>query len=170
MDSHCPELSNQLGMVNIVKESFNIELNNIMQMHSLHKLIGSMDYVFHRAVRSETIAVLAEFCFTDWLHDLLDTLLYKPVPYTRDAEWAHFSIRLWDFLTSYGFWSITMFAACDDRSYRRPSLFVPGLLCWSERLLTKLRRSFFMGIGELLLLALGVSMDALRCPFARDWL
>ena len=117
MDSHCPDLPNQLGVVNIVKESFNIELNDIMQMHSLHELIGSVDYVFYRAVWSEPITVFTKFRFTDWFHNLLDTLLYKPVPYTRDAQWTHFPIWLWDFLSSNGFWSITMFAACDDKSY-----------------------------------------------------
>ena len=49
------------------------------------------------SVWTETIAVFVEFCFTDWLQHLLDTLLNDTVFHSGDAQRAHTSIWFGDF-------------------------------------------------------------------------
>ena len=75
MYSHCPYLPHQFTVVHIIKEAFNIKLNYIMQIGNLKQLVASRNRIFHRAIRTESIAVTAELRFTDWFHNLLYTLL-----------------------------------------------------------------------------------------------
>lgn len=96
-------------MVNIIKETLNIELHNIGKSGSLHKPVNCRYCIFYRPVRTETIAVIAEPGFTDWLHDLLDTLLYQPVPDARDSQRSGASVGLWDFFPSYTSGGVAVF-------------------------------------------------------------
>ena len=52
------------------------------------------------SIRPKTIAVLIEFCFTDWLQHLLDALLNDTVLHSGDTQRTHTSIRFWDFYTA----------------------------------------------------------------------
>ena len=52
------------------------------------------------SVWAESIAVLVEFCFTDWLQHLLDTLLNNTVFHGWDAQRTHTPIWFWDFHTA----------------------------------------------------------------------
>ena len=82
MYSQCPYLTHQLTVIYIIEETLDIELNHIMQVHTLEHSIGSLYGVFYGAVWAKTIAVVAEFRFADWFYDLLNTLLYQSVPDT----------------------------------------------------------------------------------------
>ena len=84
--SHSPNLSNEFAMVYIIKESLYIEFNDIMQMGDLQQPIRSIYGIFHRTVRTKTIAIITKLGFTYRLHDLLNTLLYQPVPNTWDSK------------------------------------------------------------------------------------
>ena len=116
LNSQCPYLLNQLGMVHIIKEAFNIKLYYIMQFCELHQIVGSLNSVLHGAIWSEAVAAITEFGFANWFHNLLDTLLYQPVPYTRDSKRSCFSIRLRDFFPSDWLGPVAMFS-CYDRPY-----------------------------------------------------
>ncbi len=67
-----------------------------------------MDSVFHTPLGTETIAVIAEFRFTDWLHYLLDTLLYEPVPNTGDSQGSGCSVGFWNVFASYRFRAVSV--------------------------------------------------------------
>ena len=47
MDTHSPDLTNQLCMAHIIKEAFYVKLYDIMQMAQLQQLVCSADCVFH---------------------------------------------------------------------------------------------------------------------------
>ena len=49
----------------------------------------------------ESITVFIEFCLTNWLQHLLDTLLNYAVFHGRDTQRAHTSIWFWNFNTAY---------------------------------------------------------------------
>ena len=83
--SQSPYLPHQLTVIYIIEKALYIKLNHIMQIHSLEHGIGSLHGVFYGAVRAKAVAIVAEFRFADRLHDLLDTLLYQPVPDTGNT-------------------------------------------------------------------------------------
>ena len=68
LNSQCPYLLNQLGMVHIIKEAFNIKLYYIMQFCELHQIVGSLNSVLHGAIWSEAVAAITEFGFANWFH------------------------------------------------------------------------------------------------------
>lgn len=76
LNAHCPNLFNQLRVVYFIKETFYIKFYDIMQIAFLQSTIGCLDCIFHTSHWSKSIAVVAELSFTDWFHNLLDTLLY----------------------------------------------------------------------------------------------
>ena len=73
--------------------------------------------MLRRAIRSKAIAVVAELSFTDWFHDLLDALLYQPVPDARDAERPCFAVRFWDVFASDRFWPVAVPTPCDNKPH-----------------------------------------------------
>ena len=99
-------------VVYIIKEAFYIEFYYKVESTLLHSFIDFCDSVFHGPIRSESIAVIAKFGLTYRFHDLLDALLHKSVPNTRDSKGSHVSVGLWYFYPSYRFWPVAMFAAC----------------------------------------------------------
>ena len=106
-------------MIHIIEEPFNIKLNDKVQMGQLHQVIGSCDCIFYRPVRAETKAVFTEFRFTYWLHYLLDTLLYQPVPYTGNTERpCRFGVMgFGNVFSSHRFRAIAVLASSDDKPY-----------------------------------------------------
>ena len=85
-------------MMHIVKESFNINIYNNVQIAFLHMLFGLSQSIFNAAIWTEAIARLTEFCFADWLHHLQDTLLNQPVHNRGNTEGTHFPISFGNFL------------------------------------------------------------------------
>ena len=79
MDSHCPYLAQKLSMVHIVKEAFDVDIYDNMKIACLHMLFSLSQCIFNSAVRTETIACVAKFCFTNRFHHLQNTLLYQSV-------------------------------------------------------------------------------------------
>src|SRR5699024_12808336 len=63
------------------------------------------------------ITVAAESGFADRLHDLLDTLLYQSIPYTRDSQGSGTPVWFWDFFTPYASWGIAVFTSLNDFAY-----------------------------------------------------
>ena len=72
--------------------------------------------MFHRPVRAEPIAVVAELCLTDGFQDLLDALLHQSVPDAGNTQRPGFSVWLWDVLPAHWFGTVAVFAACDGFS------------------------------------------------------
>ena len=70
-------------------------------------------------IRPESVAVVAELSFTNRFHYLLDTLLNKPVPYTRDTQGPCLAGVIWlrYLLAPYWFGAIPMFASIYNKSY-----------------------------------------------------
>ena len=87
-----------------------------MQIAPLHEFVGCRNSVFYTPLWPESITVAAEFSLADWFHDLLNTLLYQPVPDAGYSQRSGGTIRFWDFLSSYRFGPIAMFCALDNES------------------------------------------------------
>ena len=62
----------------------------------------------------ENHAVIAELGFAYRLHDLLDTLLYQPVPNARYAKGSGRTIGFWYLFAPDWFWIITSFSIHDS--------------------------------------------------------
>ena len=92
MDSHRPYLAQKLSMVHIVKEAFDVNIYDNMKVACLHMLFSLSQCIFHTSVRSEAIACIAEFCFTNRLHHLQDTLLYQPVHNGWNTQRSGFTV------------------------------------------------------------------------------
>ena len=133
MNTHCPNLANQLGVVHIIKEAFDVKFNHLSKVADLHQSIAFCDCVFHRPLRAEPVAMFAEFCLTNRLHDLLDALLHQPVPHTWDTKGSGRTVGLWNVFASYRPRPVAIGAACDDEAClfndffrREPSNVVDG--------------------------------------------
>ena len=57
--------------------------------------------MFGTPVRPEAVGTFKEFCLTNRLQNLKNTLLYQPVLYRWDSQRAHFPVTLGDFHTLY---------------------------------------------------------------------
>ena len=101
-------------MIHVIEESLDVKLNNIMQMYILQQRIDSSHSLFHRTVRAKAVAIITETCFADWFQNLLNTLLYQPVPDAWNAKRSCFSVWLWYVLTSDRPWPVSMGTASDD--------------------------------------------------------
>lgn len=64
-DTECPHLLQQLAVVHIVKERFNIDINDVMTTDVLYHSFRLGNGIFRTVVWPEAIASLEEFCFTD---------------------------------------------------------------------------------------------------------
>ena len=104
-------------MIYVIEKSFNIKLNNIMKVHHLKHGVGSVNGMFNGSVRTKSITIIAELCFADWFHDLLDTLLYQPIPYAWDSQRTCFSVWFRDIFPSYRLWSVAVFASRNNKSH-----------------------------------------------------
>ena len=93
-------------MLDIVKETFYINVHHEMQTAALYKFIGLCDSVFCTSAWAKAVVPLMEFRLTDWFHHLKDTLLYQSVHDGRDTQWSCLAIGLRDFHTSYRLWDI----------------------------------------------------------------
>ena len=114
-------------MVYIVKESFNVKFDNVMQMALLYSIICICYCIFYRTIWSKSVAVLAELCLTDWFQYLLKTLLNQSIPYARNPQWTCCSICFWNFPSSYCFRTIPPFCSLyyisnffNDLFWRKP--------------------------------------------------
>ena len=92
MDSHRPYLAQKLSMVHIVKEAFDVNIYDNMKVACLHMLFSLSQCIFHTSVRSEAIACIAEFRFTNRLHYLQNTLLYQPVHDSWNTQRSGFTV------------------------------------------------------------------------------
>ena len=117
MYSQSPYLPHQLTVIYIIEKALYIKLNHIMQIHSLEHGIGSLHGMFYGAVRAKAVAIVAEFRFADRLHDLLDTLLYQPVPDTRNTQRAGLAVWLRNVFTPDRFWSVSVLTSCDNKPH-----------------------------------------------------
>ena len=88
-------------MLDILKETFYINVCHVMQAAALYKFAGLCDSVFCTSAWAKAIIPLMELCFTNWLHHLEDALLYQSVHDSRDAQRPGLAIGLWDFHTPY---------------------------------------------------------------------
>lgn len=79
--------------------------------------VGSVNGMFNGSVRTKSITIIAELCFADWFHDLLDTLLYQPIPYAWDSQRTCFSVWFRDIFPSYRLWSVAVFASRNNKSH-----------------------------------------------------
>ena len=57
-----------------------------MKVHHLKHGVGSVNGVFNGSIRTKSITIIAELCFADWFHDLLDTLLWSSIFVTLMAN------------------------------------------------------------------------------------
>ena len=73
--------------------------------------------MFNGSIRTKSITIIAELCFADWFHDLLDTLLYQPIPYAWDSQRTCFSVWFRDIFPSYRLWSVAVFASRNNKSH-----------------------------------------------------
>ena len=62
-----PYLLNELRMIYIVEKAFDVNIYDSMQVRQLYQLIASCYGVLFGSVRSESIRMVIEFRFTDWL-------------------------------------------------------------------------------------------------------
>ena len=104
-------------MIYVIEKSFNIKLNNIMKIHHLKHGVGSVNGMFNGSIRTKSITIIVELCFADWFHDLLDTLLYQPIPYAWDSQRTCFSVWFRDIFPSYRLWSVAVFASGNNKSH-----------------------------------------------------
>lgn len=88
-----------------------------MKVHHLKHGVGSVNGMFNGSVRTKSITIIAELCFADWFHDLLDTLLYQPIPYAWDSQRTCFSVWFRDIFPSYRLWSVAVFASRNNKSH-----------------------------------------------------
>ena len=106
MYSHCPYLTQKLSVMHIIKEALYIDINNNVKMISLHMFFCLSKGIFHASIGAKAVACITKLCFTNWLHDLQNTLLYQPIQYGRDSQWAGFSVNLGNFHTLHCLWLI----------------------------------------------------------------
>ena len=104
-------------MIHVVEKALNVELNDVVKMRHLHQRISPRYGMLHRSVRSKAITVVAELSFTDRFHDLLNTLLYQPVPDARDAERPCFAVRFRDVFASDRFGPVAVPTPCDNKPH-----------------------------------------------------
>ena len=114
LNAHCPYLLYQFGVVHFIEEALYVKFYDIVQIAVLQSAISGLDGVFHTSHRAKSVAVIAEFRFADRFHDLLDTLLYQPVPHTWYSKGTHGAVRLWDFLSSYRSGAVAPFSVDDS--------------------------------------------------------
>ena len=111
------------GLTNWSHETFHLAFEKYPRLEQLLQgtVVSGVEKmhkrIFNRPIRTESIAITAEFCFADWFHDLLDTLLYQPVPNARDSQWSGLSVRLRDFFSSYASGGIAVCSSSDNFSY-----------------------------------------------------
>ena len=67
MDAHCPDLSYQFCVIDIVEKALDVYVYNKMQVLQLYHFITLRDCILRRPVRSETVAPLMKLCFTNRL-------------------------------------------------------------------------------------------------------
>ena len=73
------------------------------------------DSMFHAPVWAEPIAVFIKLCFTDWLQNLQDTLLYQAVIHCGDSKRPCFVAPFfWDFYPFYCFWLVILKFTLDN--------------------------------------------------------
>ena len=97
-------------MVYVIEKSLDVKLDNIAQMRLLHMPVGRGYGLFTVSVGPEPVAILAEFCLTDWLQNLENTLLYQPVPDTWNTQRTGLAwvTLLWNLFSPYSPWAVIL--------------------------------------------------------------
>jgi hypothetical protein len=81
-------------MADIVKETSDVQINNMVQMLYLYQSATLRDCGLCGAIWAETIGVFAELRFTDRFHDLQDALLHHAVNNRGNAQRSCFAVGL----------------------------------------------------------------------------
>ena len=98
-----PHLLDELAMVDIIKESLDVDIYHKIQVALLNHFIALCYCMFSRPIWSKAIASLVKFCFTDGLQYLQNTLLDSSIPHSWYAKWASSTVRFWNFNSFYSF-------------------------------------------------------------------
>ena len=82
----------ELPMIHIVKESFYVDIDNIVIATDIGQKHCSGNRMVCASIGSESIAVLMELCFTYWFQNLLYALLNDSIFNRRNPQRSHTSI------------------------------------------------------------------------------
>ena len=94
-------------MVDIIEESFNVYIHNIVHVLHLNQLHALCDSVFSRPVWTETITSFKELRFAYGVKHLQNCLLYHSVPYGWYSKWTFLAVRLRYLHPPYRLWVVT---------------------------------------------------------------
>ena len=101
------------------KNSFHINIYNIVQIHLLHHFIALCECIFGTPVWSESIAPFMELCFTNRFQHLLYAPLYQSVQNSWYTQRAGAAIWLRYLFTFYRLWDIILqpFPYCENQFF-----------------------------------------------------